>query len=85
MEDLNGSGAAEYMRDEDGFADLESIENTNVVLWLSTPIHHDPRLEDGYCRVEVDNDKGCPKGQWVGSALTMWTGFESSGFGQQAS
>jgi primary-amine oxidase len=44
----------------------ESIMNTDVVLWHSTPAHHEPRLEDG----KMVDGRG-----FQGVTHTMWTGF----------
>lgn len=61
-----------YNVDEQIYPDLpdyisngESIDDTDVVVWHVTPIHHLPRDEDG----EYDQD-----GTWKGSALMMKTG-----------
>jgi primary-amine oxidase len=56
-------------------ADGESIENTDLVVWHMSPILHVPRGEDGKC-LGVEDDIGCKIGQWVGSALAMWGGFD---------
>src|SRR5439155_22836258 len=42
----------------------EGVLNTDVVLWHSTPAHHEPRLEDGRM-----------KGGLRGVTHTMWAGF----------
>jgi Cu2+-containing amine oxidase len=47
-------------------ADLESVSDTDVVLWYISPMHHMPRDEDG-------EKVG---GMWKGSALVMWSGFD---------
>ena len=45
----------------------ESIQNTDVVVWLSTPGHHEPRSEDG----EMSKDS-----TFTGATPIMWTGFD---------
>jgi primary-amine oxidase len=45
----------------------ESILNTDVVIWLSTAGHHEPRSEDG----EMKEKTG-----FVGATPVMWCGFE---------
>jgi len=47
-------------------AKAEEIVDTDVVVWLSTPGHHDPRSEDGEM----------VKGNLVGATSIMWTGFD---------
>lgn len=49
----------------DYVADGEPIDDTDIVVWYMTPVHHLPRDEDG----EYDRD-----GNWQGSALLMRTG-----------
>jgi primary-amine oxidase len=44
----------------------ESIMNTDVVLWYSSPAHHEPRSEDGEIR----------DGSLHGATPVMWSGFE---------
>jgi len=46
----------------------EGVMNTDVVLWHSTPAHHEPRLEDGKM---PDGAKGSIQGV----THTMWAGF----------
>jgi primary-amine oxidase len=45
----------------------ESIQNTDVVVWLSTAGHHEPRSEDG----EMGKDNS-----FTGATPIMWTGFD---------
>jgi primary-amine oxidase len=45
----------------------ESVMNEDVVVWASTPIHHDPHDEDG--RFEAG-------GRWAGVALARWAGIQ---------
>ncbi len=52
----------------------ESVEQTDVVLWVSSASHHEPRDEDGKPnggRRLWYYDDG-----WEGSALVMWSGFD---------
>lgn len=44
----------------------ESIIDTDVVIWYSTPAHHEPRSEDG--ELKGSNFQGCTP--------VMWAGFE---------
>ncbi len=46
-------------------ADGESVMNTDVVLWHSAPMHHEPRLEDGKM----------VGGSLQGVTHVMWAGF----------
>jgi hypothetical protein len=53
-------------------ADAEPIVNTDVVVWHLSPMHHDPRDEDGF-------DSSPPNtfwGNWIGVALVMWSGLD---------
>ncbi len=47
-------------------ANQESVLDTDVVVWVSTPVHHLPRDEDG----------NAMSGSWNGVALLMWGGFD---------
>ncbi len=47
-------------------ADGEPVLKSDVVLWLSTPMHHEPRSEDGQFI----------KGQFLGTTHVGWAGFE---------
>ena len=55
--------------------DKETVEETDVVLWVTTSAHHEPRDEDGKgsgrTRRQWYYDDG-----WEGSALVMWSGFD---------
>jgi hypothetical protein len=54
--------------------DEESVEQTDVVLWYSGAVHHEPRDEDGKAGAGArlwPGDDG-----WEGSALVMWSGFD---------
>jgi hypothetical protein len=43
-----------------------SVANRDLVVWYKGSLHHHPRDEDGvYSK----------SGTWIGTALTMWTGF----------
>jgi primary-amine oxidase len=44
----------------------EKITGADVVIWHSTPSHHEPRSEDGQFR----------EGSFVGATPLMWTGFD---------
>jgi hypothetical protein len=54
--------------------DEEVVEQTDVVLWTNSAVHHEPRHEDGKPnsgpRVWPGDDA------WEGSALLMWSGFD---------
>ncbi|MCS7046756.1 MAG: hypothetical protein NZO58_10400 [Gemmataceae bacterium] len=45
----------------------ESVIDTDIVLWLSTPGHHEPRSEDG--AMQKNNS-------FVGATPVMWCGFD---------
>jgi Cu2+-containing amine oxidase len=54
--------------------DEELVEETDVVLWCNSAVHHEPRHEDGMPgsapRLWPGDDA------WEGSALIMWSGFD---------
>ncbi len=54
--------------------DEEVVEQTDVVLWTNSAVHHEPRHEDGKPnsgpRLWPGDDA------WEGSALLMWSGFD---------
>ncbi len=54
--------------------DEEVIEQTDIVLWCNSAVHHEPRNEDGMpnsrTRIWSFDDA------WEGSALVMWSGFD---------
>ena len=54
--------------------DEEAVEQTDIVLWANSAVHHEPRHEDGKpnCgpRLWPGDDA------WEGSALVMWSGFD---------
>ena len=50
----------------DSYVNGESIINTDIVVWHISPLHHDPRDEDGY----FDGP------YWRGVALLMWGGID---------
>jgi Cu2+-containing amine oxidase len=54
--------------------DEEVIEQTDIVLWCNSAVHHEPRHEDGM-------GNSAPRlwrfdDAWEGSALVMWSGFD---------
>jgi Copper amine oxidase, enzyme domain len=54
--------------------DEEVIEQTDIVLWCNSAVHHEPRHEDGVANSGARLwrfDDG-----WEGSALVMWSGFD---------
>ena len=54
--------------------DEEPVEQTDIVLWCNSAVHHEPRHEDGKPnsapRIWPGDDA------WEGSALLMWSGFD---------
>ena len=56
----------QYYPELPDYADGESIQDNDIVLWHVTPLLHVPRSEDGSY---VD-------GYWRGVALAMWGGFD---------
>jgi hypothetical protein len=54
--------------------DEEVIEETDVVLWTNSAVHHEPRHEDG----KPNSSRRLWPGDdaWEGSALLMWSGFD---------
>jgi primary-amine oxidase len=54
--------------------DQEPVEETDIVLWGTSSVHHEPRDEDGKMsaspRVWYFDDG------WEGSAIVMWSGFD---------
>ena len=50
------------------------VEQTDIVLWCNSAVHHEPRHEDGKPnsgpRLWPGDDA------WEGSALVMWSGFD---------
>jgi Copper amine oxidase, enzyme domain len=54
--------------------DEEPVEQTDVVLWCNSAVHHEPRNEDGKPgsapRIWPGDDA------WEGSAIVMWSGFD---------
>ena len=51
----------------DSYVNGESVMNADIVVWHISPIHHNPRDEDGYFL--EDN-------RWRGVALLMWSGID---------
>lgn len=52
-------------RDVTTYVNGQSITGKDIVLWVTTPMHHMPRSEDGRFNPN-----------WNGLALAMWTGIE---------
>ncbi len=54
--------------------DRELVEETDIVLWANSAVHHEPRHEDGMpgarTRIWPGDDA------WEGSALVMWSGID---------
>jgi Cu2+-containing amine oxidase len=63
---VNRKGELLYPRVHDYAKKGESIMNADVVIWHSTPGHHEPRSEDGQFR----------NGNFIGATPVMWTGFD---------
>ncbi len=53
-------------KEVDTYVNGESVMNTDVVVWHISPLHHDPRNEDGF----FDGPN------WRGVALLMWGGID---------
>jgi primary-amine oxidase len=49
----------------------ESIEDTDVVLWYISSMHHEPRAEDGKLIKDKEGNY-----RWHGVTLLMWGGFD---------
>jgi Cu2+-containing amine oxidase len=62
----NRAGEIYYQKLPKYVAKGESIRNADVVVWLSTAAHHEPRSEDG--EMKKDN--------FTGVTPVMWSGFE---------
>lgn len=62
----NRKGEMYYTRVPEYVKKGEKIMGTDVVLWLSTPGHHQPRSEDGEMRAN----------RFVGATPLMWCGFD---------
>jgi len=54
--------------------DVESVEQTDVVLWYTSSSHHEPRDEDG--KGNAGRRLWYWDDGWEGSALVMWSGFD---------
>ena len=54
--------------------DGESVEGTDVVLWVTSASHHEPRDEDG--KPNAGRRLWRWDDGWEGSALVMWSGFD---------
>jgi len=61
------SGEMEYTDLPKYVAHGESIMDTDVVLWYSTPAHHEPRSEDG--ELKGSTFQGCTPVMWAGFDL----------------
>jgi primary-amine oxidase len=62
----NRMGEMDYRKVPEYVARGDSIMDTDVVLWYSTPAHHEPRSEDGEMK---DN-------RFTGCTPVMWAGFD---------
>jgi primary-amine oxidase len=54
--------------------DTEVVEQTDIVIWCNSAVHHEPRHEDG----KPNPGRGFWPGAdgWEGSALVMWSGVD---------
>ena len=60
--------SSEYLYGDVGsYVNGESVMNTDIVVWHISPIHHEPRDEDGYF---------LERRLWRGVALLMWSGID---------
>src|SRR5262249_43040831 len=50
----------------------ESIEDADIIIWYNSPMHHEPRAEDGEVILRPD---GKVEGH-RGTTPLMWTGFD---------
>ncbi len=64
----NRPGEMSYRRVPEYIKKGESVMNTDVVLWISSACHHEPRSEDG----EIVKDSS----RLRGATLVAWSGFE---------
>src|SRR6478609_6240570 len=62
----NQPGEILYKKVPQYVKNVEPIMNTDVVLWISTPCHHEPRSEDGEMRGT----------SFQGATLVSWGGFD---------
>jgi primary-amine oxidase len=62
----NRPGELYYQKLPEYIKKRQLIRDTDVVLWISTPGHHEPRSEDG----EMKND------DFTGATPIMWCGFD---------
>jgi Cu2+-containing amine oxidase len=63
---VNRKGEIYYPQVHEYVKNGQKIMNADVVIWHSTPGHHNPRSEDGAFR----------KDNFVGATPVMWTGFD---------
>src|SRR5262249_2260226 len=56
--------------------DEETVENADVVLWVGSSSHDEPRDEDGKNVVVPGRREWFWDDGWTGSALVMWSGFD---------
>jgi hypothetical protein len=54
--------------------DKEDVEQTDIVLWCNSAVHHEPRNEDGKPNSRPQHWPG--DDAWEGSALVMWSGVD---------
>jgi Cu2+-containing amine oxidase len=59
-------GSEQTYKNVDSYINGESVMKTDIVIWHISPLHHDPRDEDGY----FDGP------YWKGVALLMWGGID---------
>jgi primary-amine oxidase len=63
---VNRKGEMSYPKVHEYVKKGEKIMNADVVVWLSSACHHEPRSEDGVMQ----------KGEFVGSTPVSWSGFD---------
>ncbi len=54
--------------------DKEGVEETDIVLWANSAVHHEPRHEDGMPGARTQIWPG--DDAWEGSAIVMWSGID---------
>ena len=55
------------------YVDGESIDGTDIVLWVKTAMATEQRAEQGRC---TGPDQTCDTGIWVGATPVVWSGFD---------
>jgi hypothetical protein len=55
------------------YVDGESIEATDIVVWVKTAMASEQSAEQGRC---AGPDQVCEAGTWVGATPVVWTGFD---------